>query len=226
MIQEDSYKIKFDKLKPWAALIFHPIKKELRNEHLLKTPAFAQKHFPKRALDKLTSEEFAAAYLSEIAEGSEEVGENVVTRWMMKNGEVYQLFATELTKINPKFDEIESLPADVSALLLNTAVAQFGASATYIFSIMNAVVLNEEQLNKLREMALLEISNQAVNQDVQGFKSVEEATQHYEKAISKLTEKLEKRLQGVERKYNQDVDGFKKQIAQLHRKLVEKGVGA
>lgn len=224
MIKEDPYKLKFEKLQPWIVDIFQVIKKDLRNDHLLKNPSFAQKHFPKRGLDKLSNEEFAGAYAKEILEGDEELGEKVVARWVMKNAELYHFFATELSKINPKFDEIESLTPEVSSFLLNTSVGQFGASATYIFCVMNAVVLAEEPLQKLREAALDEKA-QAVSQDVkQSFESVEVVREHYVKEIRKLTEKYEKRMQGIERKYVQDVDGLKKQISQLHKKLGERSV--
>ena len=219
MIKEDTYRIKFDKLQPWINDIFQAVKKDLRNDHLLKTPSFVQKYFPKRALDKLTNEEFAAAYLKEIAEGDEELGEKVVARWVMKNAELYQFFATELSKVNPKFDEIESLPPEVSSFLLNTSVGQYGATATYIFCVMNAVVLTEEQLSRLREMAIAESAQAKTQEEKRSFVSIDSLREHYEKEIRKLTEKYEKRMQGLERKYVQDVDGLKKQIAQLHKKL-------
>jgi hypothetical protein len=224
MIKEDPYRIKFEKLQPWMIDIFQVMKKDLRNDHLLKNPSFAQKHFPKRGLDKLSNEEFAAAYVKEIAEGDEELGEKVVARWVMKNAELYHFFATELAKINPKFDEIESLTPEVSSFLLNTAVSQFGASATYIFCIMNAVVLAEESLLKLREVAIAEKAQAAPVEEKQSFESADAVREHYTKELRKLTEKFEKRLQGVERKYVQDVDGLKKQISGLHKKLGERAV--
>ncbi|MBS0603908.1 MAG: hypothetical protein JSS60_02595 [Verrucomicrobia bacterium] len=222
MIKEDPYKIKFEKLQPWTNDIFQAVKKDLRNDHLLKTPSFVQKHFPKRALDKLTIEEFAAAYIKEIAEGDEELGEKVVARWVMKNAELYQFFASELSKINPQFDQIDSLPAEVSSFLLNTSVGKFGATATYIFCVMNAVVLTEEQFNKLKELALAEKNSVQTKEEKPAFASLDAMKEHYEKEIRKLTEKYEKRMQGVERKYVQDVEGLKKQISQLHKKLGEK----
>lgn len=219
MIKEDPYKVKFEKLQPWTNEIFQAVKRELRNEHLLKTPSFVQKHFPKRALDKLTNEEFAAAYLKEVAEGNEELGEKIVTRWVMKNAELYHFFVTELSKINPKFDEIESLSPEFSAFLMNTSIGQFGAAATYIFSVMNAVVFNDEQMSKLREMAAAESTEMKNRQEKPAFETVEAAKEHYEKEMRKLIEKHEKRMQGLERKYVQDVEGLKKQIAQLHKRM-------
>lgn len=225
MIKEDPYKTKFEKLTPWIYDIFQLIKKDLRNDHLFKSPTFVQKYFPKRVLDKLTIEEFTEAYLREIAEGDEELAEKIVTRWVLKNAELYQFFVTELSKINPQYDEIDSLSAEVSAFLLNHSVRHFGASSTYIFSVLNAVVFNEEQLNKLREIAIAEKNQPKPSEEKGVLESVELIKDHYEKELRKLTEKYDKRLQGIERKYVQDTEGLKKQIAQLHKKLSEKKVG-
>ena len=153
----------------------------------------------------------SAAYLKEIAEGDEDLGEKITARWVLKNAELYQFFVDALSKVNPKYDEIETLPPDLSALLLNTAVTQFGARTVYIFSILNAVVFTEEQLAKLIEAALSEIVPQQEKREL--------TATDYEKQMRKLVEKYEKRMQGIERKYFQDVEGLKKQIAQLHKKL-------
>jgi len=225
MIKEDPYRVKFDQLRPWAFEIFQTIRKDLRNEHLLKSHAFVQKHFLKRPLDKLTIDEMSNAYLKEIAEGDEELGEKVAARWVLKNAELYQFFVTELSKINPKYDEIEALPGDVSSYLLNIAVSQFGAQTVYIFTILNAVVFTQEQLNQLREIALLEKASEKPEEESRPFISVESVKEQYEKEIRKLSEKYEKRMQGIERKYFQDVEGLKKQIAQLHKKLGERTIG-
>jgi len=225
MIKEDPYQIKFDKLGPWIIDLFLAIKKELRNEHLLKNPAFIQKYFSKRALDKLTIEEFSSAYLKEIAEGDEELGEKIAARWVLKNAELYQFFVSELSKINPQYDEIDCLPAEASAFLFNTSISRFGATATYIFCILNAVVFTEEQFHKLRDLALIEKSQAKPQEEKHAFESVESVKEHYEREMRKLTEKYEKRMQGIERKYVQDVDGLRKQIAQLHKRIGERPVG-
>lgn len=222
MIKEDTYKIKFGKLEPWIPEIFQAIRKELRNEHLHKNPSFVQKHFPKRPIDKLTIGELSAAYLKEIVEGDEDLGEKITARWVLKNAELYQFFVAELSKVNPKYDEIEMLSADVSSFLLNTAVSQFGARIVYIFSILNAVVFTQEQLAKLRDLALSDVP---LREEKNDFVSAESVKEHYEREMRKLTEKYEKRIQGIERKYFQDVEGLKKQIAQLHKKLQERAVG-
>jgi hypothetical protein len=225
MIKEDPCHIKLDILSPWIADIFLAIKKDLKNDHLFKTPAFVQKHFPKRALDKLTIEEFSGAYFEEIKGGDEELGEKIIARWVLKNAELYQFFVSELSKINPQYDEIVCLPEEISSFLFNASVHRFGAVATYIFTVLNSVVFTEEQLRQLRELALIEKSRVKPKEEKGSFESITSVKEYYEKEMRKLTEKYEKRTQGIERKYIRDVEGLKKQIAQLHKKIGERFIG-
>ena len=141
---------------------------------------------------------------------------------MIKNADLYNFFAYELAKINPKYNEIESISDEMSVFLLNASIHQYGAISTYLFCILNAVVFTDQQLKKLREMALSEKAQQP--EEKPAFKSVDDVKEHYEKELRKVMEKCENKVQGLERKYIQDVEGLKKQIAQLHKKLAEKAV--
>ena len=49
--------------------------------------------------------------------------------------------------------------------------------------------------------------------------SVEELKKAFEQEKLKLEEKYEKRLQGVLKKYQLEVEGYRKQIGQLQKKL-------
>ena len=42
---------------------------------------------------------------------------------------------------------------------------------------------------------------------------------HYDQQITRLTDKYEKKLQGMQKKYIQDIETLKKQITLLQRKL-------
>jgi len=152
----------------------------------------------------------------------DELGEWLTTRWVLKHAELYQFFAGELTKINPKFDEIAQIPSENAQLMLRYSVNQFGATTTYIFSILNSVMFAEEDYLKLREAALKELETKVIAEE-SAFpqETVEAIKSRYEKEIQKLTDRYEKRLQGVERKYFQDVEGLRKQISQLHKKIGE-----
>lgn len=218
MIQEDLSQIKFGKLKPWESEIFQLIRKDIKGEYLRQHPQFIHKHFQKKAIDKLTAEEIVRAASQEIADGNEAFAEWAVARWVMKNSEIYQYFASELMKINPKFDEIALIQDDVAERLLKMATVQFGAKRTYIFAVMNSVSFSQQTFDKLRAAAEAEPS--VVNEEVVG-ETVEAVKAHYEQMIQKMTDKYEKRLQGLEKKYIVDTEGLKKQIAQLHKKLGE-----
>ncbi len=47
--------------------------------------------------------------------------------------------------------------------------------------------------------------------------------QAFEREIARLTDKYEKKLAGLQKKYITDMENFKKQISQLQRKLQDKG---
>ncbi len=220
MIKEQLYSEKFAHLEPWVESIFTSVKKDLRNEHLRKNPQFVNKYFSKRPLNKITSSELQDAYYKEILEGNEEIGEWVVARWMFKNAEIYQFFAVNLSKINPDFEQIEEIPEDKALVLMRQAVAQFGAVATYVFSVFNAVSFPAGIFQALRDEAVQAVPSAEVAEEAL---SLEDLKAKYEREIAKLTDKFEQKMQGMQRKYTDDVQGFKKQIAQLQRRLQDAG---
>jgi len=213
MIQEKSYKTKYAELAPWLNEILQLLKKDLKNEHLKKDQVFSQKYFQKKFLDKVTTEELVAAYRQELLEGNEELGEWIASRWIMKRGEVYQLFAHYLASINPNFEEIQEVTSFQAKSLIDASVARFGAVTTYIFSVINGVVFAEADLEALRAQA------EEVAPQVEEAVSSALSPEAVDKLMLKLTDKYEQRLCGMQKKYTQDVEGLKKQIAQLQRKL-------
>lgn len=218
MIQEDLSQIKFAKVKLWENEIFQLIRKDIKGEYLRQHPQFVHKHFAKKAVDKLTAEEIINASIQEIADGSEEFAEWVIARWVMKNAEIYQYFATELVKINPKFDEITEIADESAERIIKEAVMQFGAKRTYLFAVMNSVSFSAKAFELLKAAAIAQPAPAVQKQEGE---SVEALKAHYETQIQKMTDKYEKRLQGIEKKYIVDTEGLKKQIAQLHKKLGE-----
>lgn len=220
MHKDMTYKEKFELLGAWGLEVLQDVKKDLKQEHFRKDVAFVQKHFAKRPVHKLTTEEILSAYASELKEGNEEIGEWIASRWVLKNAEVYNFFAQELTKINPNFDEIDSFSADVEQNLTQHAVLQFGALTTYLFSILTSVVFSESVYAQLRKLAEQQIAATQV-QTAPKEESLEMVQKRYETAIAKLTEKYEQKLQGFHKKYSQDVEGLQKQVGQLQRRLSE-----
>lgn len=216
MIKEQTYGEKFALLEPWLDAIFGCVKKELRSEHLRRNPQIVNKYFSKKALDKITNEEIKDAYYAEILQGNEEIGEWVASRWMFKHAEIYQFFAVCLSKINPDFEQIEEIPEDKALALMQSSVGQFGAATTYIFSIFNVVSFPQAVFQSLKEVALKPVTEEVVPSEALSLEALREK---HEKEIAKLTDKYEKRLLGLQRKYTDDVSGFKKQIADLQRRM-------
>ncbi|MBY0529362.1 MAG: hypothetical protein K2P51_04140 [Rhabdochlamydiaceae bacterium] len=219
MIQEDTSQVKFGMLAPWAAEIFQIIKKDLKGEYLRQNPQFARKHFQKKNIEKLTNEDLVQASVQEISDGNEAFAEWAGARWVMKNAEIYQFFALELTKINPQFDQIELIPENVELSMIKTAVESFGAKRVYIFSILNAVRFSPKGYEQLRAQASLDV--ETVAEAKEEGESIESVKARYESMIQKITDKYERRLQGQEKKYAVDMEGMRKQISQLHKKLGE-----
>lgn len=218
-MEEEAYREKFAKLQPWTNQILNEVKKELKTEHLRSDLSFAKKHFAKKYVDKLTVEEMAPAYLQEINDGNEEVGEWIASRWVMKHADVYHLFSELLSQFNPKFDEIEEIPDQIAKKLLQISVPEHGARNTYIFCILNSVRLPIPQYNDLRILAEKEETRGEEMPQPVAEESAEEVKLKYEKELQRLNEKHEKKFLGFQKKYAQDVQGLKKQIAALQRKL-------
>ncbi len=217
-MQEDTCKLKFEKLQSWGLEIFQAIRKEIKSDHMRNDLQFTRKYFSKKDPAKASVEDLCAACLTEVNEGNEEFGQWLISRWVVKNSDLYQLFAVELSKINPEFDQIEVIPEAVADQLIRQSIAQFGASNVYIFSVLNTVHFSKEIYEKLHVAAENEKKTQAVSVKTPET-SVEEVKKYYEGAIEKLTGKYEKKLQGLEQKYFNDMEGLKKQISNLHKKI-------
>ena len=218
MLQKEIYQDVFGQLEQWSDEIFSVIKKEIKNDYMRHNPQFFRKYFAKKDPAKLTAQELGAACLQEVKEGNEELGEWLISRWLVKHGDMYQFFATELSKINPQFDEIEVISDEASEALVRVSSEQFGLTTTYVFCVLNQVRLASGSFEKLRKDAETE-KNTVKPVEEKASEGVEATIKRYEGIVQKLTEKYEKRLQGLEQKYFNDVEGLKKQIAQLHRRL-------
>ena len=100
-MQEDTCKLKFEKLQSWGLEIFQAIRKEIKSDHMRNDLQFTRKYFSKKDPAKASVEDLCAACLTEVNEGNEEFGQWLISRWVVKNSDLYQLFAVELSKINP-----------------------------------------------------------------------------------------------------------------------------
>lgn len=225
MLKDTTYKEKFQMLNDWLESIVDTVKRELRNEHLKKDWNFLKKYFVGKNPNKLTTEDLAAAYRSAIAneENAEEIGEFIASRWLLKNTEVYQFFEEKLRSITTDFTNLTEIDAQKAKPIMDEAIARFGAPKTYLFCVINSVVFPEKIYAELRKKAKEQGDKEVVQAEkAQEQQSLDDLKKAHDREILRLTDKYEKKLIGLQKKYLIDMDGFKKQIAQLQRKLIEK----
>ena len=222
MSQEQTYQQKFLHLKEWMPAIIETVKKDLKNEHLKQDYAFIKKYFPGKNVHKVENEELANAYSQAIQEeeNGNNIAEFIANRWIFRHGEMYHLFEENLSAINPNFTEIKELTDQQAEQLTQKATQAFGALRTYIFSLLNSVALSPAHFKKLAELARQ--AHQHEEKETKNAvekRSLEELQSSHEREIARLTDKYEKKLIGVQKKYTHDVDVLKKQLANLQRKL-------
>jgi len=225
MYKNASYKEKFADLHEWTPLIIETVKKDLKNDHLKKDIYFAKKFLASKNYQKATTEELAQAYQQAIAEeeNGEEIAEFIASRWLLKNSELYQFFEQNLTQIDPNFTDLEELSPTQAQSLIQASTDAFGAPHTYLFSVLNSVVFPQDSFQALRQQA--KEKNQQVQEETENFQaqqSLDAMRQGFEREMNRLTDKYEKKLAGLQKKYTVDVDTLKKQVAQLQRKLNQK----
>ena len=226
MYKNASYKEKFVDLQEWLPFLVESVKKDLRNEHLKKDLSFVKKYLSSKNIHKVTTEELAEAYQKAIQEEQgEELAEFITSRWLLKNSELYEFFENQLTAIDPDFTNLQELSVEQAQTLIHSAIGQFGAPQTYLFSVLNSVVFPKESFQSLKTQARQHHDNQQEeNQKKSELLNASEIHKNLEREIARLTDKYEKKLSGLQKKYITDVQHLKKQVAQLQRKLQEKSV--
>lgn len=220
MVQELSHEQKLEQLMPWFPLIIESIKKDLKQEHLLKDRQFLKLYFDNKPISRITVEDLINGYQKAVADHLENVCEFITVRWLLKHSELYAHFERELSKITPNFDEIKVLEEGAGEQLIDSSAKEFGIIASYLFSVFNTVALNEKQLNELRSRALSALSEEKEKQEeLLEQKSLEDLRARHEIDLQRIADKYEKKLSGLQRKYLQDTEALKKQIGILQRKL-------
>lgn len=222
MTQTQTYKIKFQEIAEWMPLIMEETKKDLKNEHLRKDPAFVKAYFSHNNLPKITTEELSQGYLKAFQneENPEALGDFITSRWLMKNSEIYDFFEIKLSHINPDFASIEQLNETQSKEIIEESTKKFGALKTFLFAVLNSVVFDSASFKQLKEHARKQEYQHKEEQQLQQEKtSFESLKLSHSLEISRLTDKYEKKLSGLQKKYAVDVEALKKQVASLQRKL-------
>lgn len=224
MLKNATYKQKFQLLNPWMVSIVETVKKDLKNEHLRSDPAFCKQYLSGN-YQKATTEELAEAYAKALAadENSEALGEFITNRWLLKHTDLYDFFEQELIKIAPNFTELEEIPLTQGEKMAKAAAEEFGALPTYLFSVLNSVVLPKPVLAHLEKHSKEEAEHHHQTRE----KDAEEKTHkdlktHFEQRIARLTDKYEKKLQGLQKKYMVDTEQLKKQVSLLQKKMGNK----
>ena len=209
-------KEKFQTVQPWLFQVLHTIKKEIKGEHLSKSPAFYKAHFGNRPLNRLTNEEICAVYAKELLQGEdEEMREWVINRWVFRHGDIYEHFAGRLGQIHPDFDAIKSLDDAQSERVLSGSIESFGALPVYLFTILNGVVISPSVLKRLRVAAEKEMEKQ----EEKISESVEQRLERQKNDMLRLEKKYEDKLAGVVKKHATDVEALKKQVRSLQQQL-------
>lgn len=225
MYKNASYKEKYAAIKKWMPSIIDAVKKDLKNEHLKKDLAFVKQYLASKNLNKVTNEDLVEAYNTAIAqdERGEQIAEFITARWLLKNTDIYEFFERELTKISPEFTELVEIDLPQSEKLVALSVQNFGAPDSYVFSVLNSVVFPEQVFHALKHSAEKASKENIEQQTVKAEQlSFEKMKEDHQNEIARITDKFEKKLSGLEKKYLADTEGLKKQVAAFQRKMHEK----
>lgn len=222
MLKDATYKEKFAMIRNWMPLIIDDIKKDLRNDHLRTDPGFAREYFAGKNAAKLSSMELADGYYKAIENGerSEQLAEFIANRWLLKHSDLYYFFEHELAKINPDFNDLHAIEKNDAKKIMDGSVGQFGPIHTYLFCVLNSVVFPKDIYEQLARDA----KNHAQQKEEEAVvikekESMDKILKTHAEEVARLTDKYEKKLLGLQKKYTQDVEALKKQVAQLQRKL-------
>ncbi len=214
-------KDKFQTLQPWLSQVLHTIKKDIKSEHLSKSPTFYKAHFGNRPINRLTNEEICAVYEKELlGNDTEELGEWVINRWVFRHGDIYQHFASRLSQINPDFEQIKSLDDKQSEQVLSGAAEAFGALPVYLFIVLNGVVISPKVLGRLKELVVTTQAKEKEENEALSLKmSLDQAIERQKTEILRLEKKYEDKLSGVMKKYTTDIEALKNQVRALQQKI-------
>jgi hypothetical protein len=144
----------------------------------------------------------------------------LASSWIYKNGEIFQLFHEQLSLVDKHYDQLESLSSSVEEQIKDLSVGKFGFVRVYLFSVLNSVVFSAKLFEELKNGALKELSvSKDHSLESEDDISLEDLRKSFEMERLKMEEKYEKRLQGVIKKTQMEVEGYRKQIGQLQKRL-------
>lgn len=216
MLKEATYSKKFQMLSSWFLHLMETVKKDVKNEHLKKDKGFFRKYFPSTHLKNLTAEQMVPVYEKLVAEGEENFGEFIATRWLLKHTDLYDFFEERIRRVYPDFEAVEEFDRTFSLDLVQQSCAEFGPVRTYLFSVLNSVVFPEDIYRDLKEEAQRAQSlEDQKEKDCQKIENLEVLRKKYERELLRLRERYEKKLSGIQKKYLHDTELLKKTIKDL-----------
>ncbi len=221
-MKDTTYAEKFVILQAWIPEILEDVRKEIKQEHLKSDPRFIKKYLENKPINRLTQEDLVLGYTKALTTGeeAEPLGEFIVNRWLIQHGDIYHYFETYLNKIAEDFTQIEELTSEQAKPLIEGSVKEFGLKETYLFSIFNSVAFPKQLMEKLAKDA----DQERLQKREERGQQEEEMTwaqrvQQAELQVQRLSDRYEKKLVGLQKKYLNDVSALKQQIANLQRKL-------
>lgn len=222
MLKNTGYQEKIEILKPWLSEIVDVVKKDLKSEHLKIDKGFCKKYFLGKNPLQLNAADLAPAYIQDISEGNVGLAEFIATRWLLKNTDLYGFFEERLKSITPDFEAIDELPEQTSRLLLEEALRQFDATRIYIFSVFNSVVFPKSTYDFLEDLAKKKTTQRKFEERLQeDTETLEGMKKRHMRELNAINDRFEKKMSGLQKKYIQDTENLKKQIALLHRKIAK-----
>ncbi len=219
MIVESVYSSKFILLEPFFEEIFTCIKKEIKREITIKGSVLQRKLGVQSVRE--TKEMIELFSKSIITLKEEEVAEWAACAWINKHGDIFHLFHEFLVKVSSNYDELTEIPSDTEEEMIKKSSLEFGFFETYVFSILNSVVFSEKALSALRSAALAWMENKRKQQVKPLEISSEQRIKDLEERLEKMVEKHEKKVLGITEKYRIEIEGYRKQIGKLQKKLEE-----
>lgn len=214
MIEKSACENKFENLFPFMGEVCGSIKKEIKQE-------FIQKGFFRNKADCQDWKGILQFFSRKAGEERDEkIIEWLSSAWICKHGEIFQLFHEKLSQLSSQYDSLKEFPLEFECSLKEISLKEFGAVQVYIFSVLNSVVFSKQTYQELRENALKELSLEKREECVSAL-SVEELKKRFEEEKLRLCEKYERKMQGVIKKFQIEVEGYRKQIGLLQKKIEE-----
>lgn len=222
MRKDPTHREKFLLLAEWMPAIIESVKKDLRNEHLKHDFDFIKRFFTTKNINKAELGEMVQAYAKGVqeAENGEDLGEFIAHRWIFRHSDIYNHFEKALSALNPDFTAITEISDEKGTVIIEESAKEFGSRDTFIFAVLNSVAFSDKLLKNLSERASKEEKAQREAKVIADEeKSVEQMKRSHEQELARLTDKYEKKLLGMQKKYSIDTAQLKKQIGTLQKKL-------